>query len=61
MRRGCFLVCLFAVVATLSPAQAAAGPGHELMPLGGRVLGLTYRQWDVVWGRTQAVTPVGGG
>ncbi len=59
MRRGCFVVCLLAVVATLSPARAGAGPGHELMPLDGRVLGLTYRQWDVVWGRTQAVTPVG--
>lgn len=61
MLRTAGAIALTFVVAALAAPSASAQSGDRprLVPRGSEVFGLTYRQWDVVWGRTQAVTPVG--
>jgi hypothetical protein len=59
MRRAAFLLFL-AIPALMAPPAAAAGGDRDprLLPRDASVGGRTYRQWDVLWGRTQSKTPV---
>ena len=61
MRRtsGVLVVAALAAALFAPTASSQSSDRPRLLPLNREVSGLTYRQWDVVWGRTQAVTPVG--
>jgi hypothetical protein len=61
VRRALFVVLVVVVGGGfLVPATSSQATGTpRLVPVSASVAGLTYRQWDVRWGRTQALTPVG--